>query len=287
MHSLQCMLTNANTYSPQIAHDQLTLNTDTSIAIGGMYGTSTETNTKFISRVSGTIDKFRVYLTTAAASARDVFLRKNGADTTLTVTIGAGLSGAFTDYVNSVAIVSGDELNYRGTGVSGSVYTINYAVRFNSDYRFLINSGSSFGTLNNVTCYLAPEGNNYAFNTRTTEAYEQFRVPADMTVKNLFVRAYANTHDVDDVIRTRVNGANGNCSVTIGAGLTGTFEDLVNSDSLSADDLFCYQGVFANGTNQPYTNIIGISETQSAGPAPAVGGARGSVAGKLMAAGLI
>lgn len=268
-HSL---FNNANTYSFQGAADTLTLGTDTSVCIGGQYTSATESDVQFTARVAGTIDYFRVTLVTAAGTDRTIYVRKNGGNTAITVTITAGTSGEYTDYANSFSFVSGDTLDIRGTGVSGSVYTLNYSFRLNSGYRFSINSnGMTVGTLNNVTCYLELEGESYDWAGRTVEGNYQFKIPATMYAQKLFVKVRSNTHDVADTIRTRKNGANGALSVSIPATTTGDFEDTANTDSLVDGDLFCYQGVFANGAGSIYPTIIGVSMTNTEPPTPATG----------------
>lgn len=80
------------------------------------------------------------------------------------------------------------------------------------------------------------------------EAQEQLIARDSYTLSNLFIRVTANTLDGSTTGRSRINGANGNQSVSIPAGTTGTFTDGVNTDSLVSGDLFCTQLV-AGGTS--------------------------------------
>lgn len=68
-------------------------------------------------------------------------LRKNGADTALTVTIPASTTGLFSDVANSVDFLADDEVNYRWTGgTSGTGATARY---FQLDMEDLTPTGSS------------------------------------------------------------------------------------------------------------------------------------------------
>lgn len=88
----------------------------------------------------------------------------------------------------------------------------------------------------------------------TQEALEHLaRVPwATAGVwSDLWIRVVTNTRDGSSVTVTRINGADGNQSVTVPALTTGFFHDAVNTDVLSPGDLIDYQ-TFS-------TNSVGVS----------------------------
>ncbi len=58
---------------------------------------------------------------------------------------------------------------------------------------------------------------------------------------DLWVRVTQNTFDLTSNVFSRVNGADGNQTVAIGAGLTGIFHDAVNTDAIAAGDLVDYR----------------------------------------------
>jgi len=82
------------------------------------------------------------------------------------------------------------------------------------------------------------------------EAVAQIRARDSYTWANMAVRVITNTLTNDITPKSRVGGADGNMSVSIGAGLTGLFRDIVNSDALVSGSLFNYQIIVpAGGTS--------------------------------------
>jgi hypothetical protein len=77
----------------------------------------------------------------------------------------------------------------------------------------------------------------------TVEADAQCKVAVAFTVTYLFVKVSANQLIGGTTITTRKNGVNGNLSVSIAAGTTGSFEDTSDSDSLVSGDNYNYQTV--------------------------------------------
>ena len=69
----------------------------------------------------------------------------------------------------------------------------------------------------------------------TTEAGAQVTYRSAGTLSLLYFRVYENSRG-SSTFGTRVNGVNGNQSVSIGASTTGEFEDTVNTDSIVAGD---------------------------------------------------
>jgi hypothetical protein len=60
---------------------------------------------------------------------------------------------------------------------------------------------------------------------------------------SMYIRITANAATSASTVRFRKNGANGNQNVSIGAGATGVFQDLVNIDNVSAGDLLSTEWV--------------------------------------------
>jgi hypothetical protein len=63
------------------------------------------------------------------------------------------------------------------------------------------------------------------------------------TLQNLTVRAIANTRGDSTTVTVRKNGANTGITVTITAGSTATFQDLVNTEAVVAGDRVSIQFV--------------------------------------------
>lgn len=90
-------------------------------------------------------------------------------------------------------------------------------------------------------------GNSYLAGN-TTESNRQVTVRTACTVSNLKVKVPVNSlSTATTTIRIRINGANGNQVVSFAAGVTGTAEDAVNTDSITAGQLVCFSEVAAAG----------------------------------------
>jgi hypothetical protein len=76
----------------------------------------------------------------------------------------------------------------------------------------------------------------------TTESGRQSVVVRAGTISDWYFRTFTPQPASGSlVLRTRINGANGNMIITIAAGsAAGTFSDLVNSDTVAAGDLVNY-----------------------------------------------
>lgn len=116
-----------------------------------------------------------------------------------------------------------------------------------------------------------------------TEANRQILVRSTLSLKNLFVRVTANTVGSAQTVRTRVNGVNGNLSVSITASGTGVFEDTTNSDSLVTGDLYALQIVGALGVLT--ISIMGLTLNDTTGNNTLVASTTLLVAGENFAAG--
>ena len=72
-------------------------------------------------------------------------------------------------------------------------------------------------------------------------------IPVNCTLKNLRISVNSNTRTTDTVFIIRNGGVSGNLTITVGAGLTGSFSDLVNTDVITAGDLLNYMITFGAG----------------------------------------
>jgi hypothetical protein len=76
---------------------------------------------------------------------------------------------------------------------------------------------------------------------QTVEANSQYQVGCAGLLSNMTFVVPTNATTASSSVVSRINGANGTQAFTIGAGLTGTFRDVVNADSLAVAGLFCPQ----------------------------------------------
>ncbi len=73
----------------------------------------------------------------------------------------------------------------------------------------------------------------------TTESAQAVTYRFGATMSNLFVRVRTNGFTLaNTTVRSRLNGADGNLTVTISAGATGVFTDLTNSDTIASGDTY-------------------------------------------------
>jgi hypothetical protein len=193
------------------------------------------------------------YVKTNTTDADSIIkLRKNLSDGSGTLTIPANTTGEFEDTTNSDSLSVGDEVNYSitaGTG-TGSLamgpIRCHYATA-NSTTAPLQSCGAFNFTANSATRYLMMGGRN-AINT--SEASAQTLMKNSGTLANFFVYASTNARVTDTTFRVRKNGSNGNQVITVGAGVTGIFEDTSNSDSFVADDLVNCTVVTGTGSSE-------------------------------------
>ena len=76
----------------------------------------------------------------------------------------------------------------------------------------------------------------------STESVVNIDAPVAMTVDKVRVEVYGNTLNTGNTtVKSRKNSAYGNISISIAHGTTGSFEDLTNSDSISAGDDCCWE----------------------------------------------
>jgi len=91
----------------------------------------------------------------------------------------------------------------------------------------------------------------------TTEAPAQIRIRTATVYSKLSCLVSVNTIATSaTVYRLRVAGANGNQSISVAAGATGTFQDLVNSDTIAANTLVAISIVTPNTSGSITTQAL-------------------------------
>lgn len=185
-----------------------------------------------------TISDLDVLVSTASSGAGSVTLRKNGADTALTVTLTASTTGHYTDSTHSISCVAGDVLTFSCTkGGSGTlnVPLVRFLVEPTSGYfNLFTNSGGANLTSTGGGVAILGSGTKNVGATPDVSAYTI--IPTAGTLQNMATEVTSNTSDGSVTYQSYINGALGNLTFTIGAGTTGTFLDSTNTDSISAGD---------------------------------------------------
>lgn len=214
--------------------------------------TTIEAGIQAPSRSAGTFSKLYIRVTANDRTATSTLtFRSGGVDGSQQVSIGAGLTGEFMDSSGSDAVAgTGELLNLKLiVGSGGTVFT--WAVM---SVLFTPSTGQVVRyQATGIATTVAPGNTQYqplsgTGSTQTTEANVQHKIRLTGTLRRLFANISTNSlTTATTTIRTRVNGANGAQSVSIGAGLTGIFEDTSNTDAVVSGDLINYQTVVAAG----------------------------------------
>jgi len=198
-----------------------------------------EAESQLTFRVAATLTYLRIYLDANTVLAASTFItRVNAGDGNLICTIGAGLTGAFEDIVNNDGINIGDEVNYElDVGAGGtSIGPEYFHIKSDSDGRQIINGPANGSILFDTAAkYMAVEGSVALWSA--TEANCQTECRTSLTAANMFLYVDANTLDGSCYFCLRQNGADSLLLITVGTGLTGVFEDLVNTVNFNETDL--------------------------------------------------
>lgn len=222
-----------------------------------------------------------------------IFLVVNSLDSALKVSIPLASTGTFEDTSNSVALVDGDLVNYRGTVAAGGTVDIQVA-------GVALHQTGSIG----INFMVARGAINFATGTRfislcgtisgtdvTTEGSNTLRFQSDATLANMRILVSANSQTSGTyVLQLRLAGANGLSSLSIGSAQTGAFEDVTNVDPVNAGTNVNFRG--SGGSNgsvvcrltQIYVTSTAIRlALNNPGVAPATGVMNWPVAGKCSA----
>jgi len=191
--------------------------------------------------VAGVFSKFTVYMTTNPTVVSEIIRPLfDGANGNQVLTIGAGLTGWFTDGVNTDTITANKKVSVSGARSGAITYTPNSITMLftaSSDFaNFTVTH--SIGAVTGSARYFSIRSNGSGFN-EASDTTAQCKVKIACTWRGLSLGRNSSA-TVANTYRSRKNGANGTQVVTIGAGLTGRFTDTTHTDSLAIDDLINY-----------------------------------------------
>lgn len=108
---------------------------------------------------------------------------------------------------------------------------------------------------------------NALLNKSSTEADRQIPYHTAGIISNLRVRVTGNSTTAPSTVRVRKNGANGNIIITIPAGSTGVFEDIIRSDSVAAGDKLCIQSISGGSGTLSFTIMSALFKSDTSGDA--------------------
>ncbi len=222
---------------------------------------TTEANAQIVHRTAGTYSKLLAYISANGLNTSTIRLRIGGVNGNQVLSIGENATGFFEDTTHTDAIAAGNLVSLSVVADSGSDMMLRQLRLFfeSTSVTETVTRYAAYGTqiydVASVTVYnylagiVDPDGT-------TTEAHAQFKFKTAGTLKNLNCYISANTRPATTV-RTRINGGDGNQSLSIGASATGWFEDVAHTDAVAVNDLCNYSVALGTGTNALYFESIG------------------------------
>lgn len=227
-------------------------------AVGNTYinDRSTEAVSKVTYRTAGTFSNLYVLVAfNDIANTSTARLRKNGSNGNMSVSITASTTGEFEDTSNTDTNSVGDTINYKttlGAGAGFVIITIFSVVFEPDDHNITMTKLLSVDSAGNGltggagTVYIPL----FAENSPTlTESNVSFSMLFGGTLDSFYTYISTNSRTSTSTMGTRVNGSNGNQSVSITASSTGSFEDTSNSDDISVDDDVNYYLTTGSGSS--------------------------------------
>ena len=223
-----------------------TATTTTYFALTGVSSTGDATENNIKNRITrgGNIEKLYLRVTTnSKAGNTPVRIRKNGANGTVTATIGSSATGDFEDTTNSDSVNPGDDVDIAlETSVAGTLAPSLFAVSFESttDVGWLANASNSALTFTEPLTRYAGLGGAIR-SSIATESETQLKTRTPLTLSNLTIHVSANAITGTSTFKMRVNTADGFSICSIGSSATGYFTDSTNWEETDSDDLVNYQ----------------------------------------------
>jgi hypothetical protein len=243
-------------------------------------GEAVEADTQWTFRTTATLSNLAVYISTNGITAASTFrTRVNGANGTQLISIGAGLTGLFEDAVNTDAIAVGNTVSYQlEAGAGGTTIRPTFMqVKSNSAGKQLgLGLASGVSVPFGVTIY-GPMGGDLGSYT-AVEASVQLTVRTAFSAGHGFANVLNNTLDGATNIRIRVNGGYGNINISIGAGLSGIFEDLVNVDNFAVGNQIDWELKTGGTAGTMGIGLLGLEEGVTAGVSSGASGSNAAAA---------
>ncbi len=236
---------------------------------------SNEGTAKLKVKSAGVFRNIRVYIVkNIATSAVTLRSRKNGAYGNISISIPAGTTGAFTDYVNTDTLAIDDEYCFEVSDCGTNYVDF---TSLTSEYHHSVANGEhdlywgypGYGTMLSPSAsavYVTPAG---GWQTGS-EAETYLTMGMDCGAKKFRMKVTTNTCNTDQVFVIRKNGSDTALTFTVGAGLTGEFIDNVNSITILANDQIAmkYTG---GGTGNLTFEYFAMLIPASTGDAPTTG----------------
>lgn len=197
-------------------------------------------------RLGGTLADLLINVFMNGVSAASTLsTRVNNLAGNQSLSIPASTTGVVEDTTNSDSISVADDVAYEMiTGAGGTPLGFSISTTFDASANTVQKVSSSGGSMSATgERFFSLHG---TATSGTIEANVQFEVNGASTFRNMYVSVASNDRAVSTVA-LRINGADGNLSVSIGASATGVFEDTASTDSIVANDLLNVRGTGGAG----------------------------------------
>jgi hypothetical protein len=190
-------------------------------------------------------------------------LRKNSADTAITISIPAGQLGTFQDITNTVTVASGDDISVKSVCPGGS--TGSYGMSYDCfvftptttsncvSFLDLENSTGRTGLTATSTRYFHSL-NGYFDAANTTEAISQLKMQYAGTFSNMTANVVSNSRTTNTTLEIRKNGTAQTLTIVYGNVETGFKSTVTNPISVVDDDLI--NGSILNSTGTAAISYI-------------------------------
>ena len=212
---------------------------------GSIVNTNNDSATRAITGCAGTWKNLDLNIGSNARTTTSVYTsRINGANGTMTVSVGSGATGLFSDLIHVDSLGASDQVNWATTLNAGDVATIVtsfcasefYPASGSTSYPIICSSDTGASQNFNVTTFYPISGDPVANASESTQQI-QFR-SGPITVSQYGVNIVTNTIATSSTaFRLRVNGANSAISVGVGAGVTGQLRNVASQVVLVSGDL--------------------------------------------------
>lgn len=192
---------------------------------------------------------FHAYMTTAGTGTCQIDIKKNGS-TQATITITAGVTGKFTEEATEISYAQGDTATYTASSTNSVGECRRLAcllwVTSGNIKQQIVNLYSGVSNLNGYHPLYG--GVAYQFPPTTDGIQGRAPMPCAATLSKFSYKVVANASSTSVTYSFRKNGANSGPSLTIGAGVTGTFTDTTTDALVEGDQVGIAESGATTGT---------------------------------------
>lgn len=222
-------------------------------------GSTTEANWQHTATVAATYGGLGCNVrTNSKGGTSNLRLRKNGANGSSVVAIGAGVTGLLQDVTNTDSVSAGDLVNY-----AVDFFADGNALRFwalGVEATSAASQGTFLTPLGDLPTAIPLSTTTYFgvgnASTTATELNVRQDIPIAGAVDKGNVYIVANTLVGNATFRLRKNGADAAVLMTVGTAATGWFSDASNSESWAANDEITWQVITPGvGTSIQFNNL--------------------------------